>query len=97
MPLPIGSTRAHANVSTLPRLWKSLRTCAITHPLHLELETVLLFSYGCNACLCTAPDFLDTVVAILDPAVGRVARRSSLLRQRCGASLWECPSIVLIA
>ena len=29
------------NVSTLPRPWKSMRNCAIIHPLHLELETAL--------------------------------------------------------
>jgi len=29
------------NASTSPRPWKSMRNCAIVHPLHLELETTL--------------------------------------------------------
>ena len=32
---------AHENVWTLPRPWKSMRNCAIIHPLHLELETAV--------------------------------------------------------
>jgi hypothetical protein len=38
-PSPIASTRVPKNVSTVPRPGKSLRTCALIHPLHLELET----------------------------------------------------------
>jgi hypothetical protein len=30
----------------LPHPWKSLRTCAIIHPLHLELETALRLEVG---------------------------------------------------
>ena len=41
MPSPIASTRVPANASTLPRPWKFLRTCALMHPLHVELETAV--------------------------------------------------------
>ena len=33
------------HVSTLPRHWKPMRTCAIIHPLHLELETAHILAY----------------------------------------------------